>query len=83
MVSEEPISENNSTNFQFTQGPLSFTHPTEQFKIWKNEVEGRYIRIFIKGNQKVLSLAEVEVFGELLWAAGEKENVAFKKLAVQ
>ncbi len=78
MVSERPIQENNKVSFQFAQGPLSFTSETEKFKTWKNNVEGRYVRIFIEGTG-ILSLAEVEVFGQPI----KNTNVAWGKAVTQ
>lgn len=63
MVSESPISANSTTANQYAQGPLSFTSATETNKSLKKNTAGRYVRIFIPGNTKVLSLAEVEVVG--------------------
>lgn len=64
MVSETPIAANSTGSNQFVTGPLSFGSAAETFKSLKGNARGRYVRIFLTSNTpRVLSLAEVEVFG--------------------
>ncbi|XP_073714859.1 uncharacterized protein [Misgurnus anguillicaudatus] len=44
-------------------------------------MEGRYLNVFIPGNDKILSMCEVEVFGELSPSNHEMENGYPKNLA--
>lgn len=66
MASETSISAN-STNQStlFTNGPLSFTSASQANMTLSGNKKCRFIRIFIPGSIKILSLAEVEVFGKL------------------
>ncbi len=63
MVSESPISANSTTENQFISGAHSFTAADQTSLILEGNIKGRYVRIFLPGNKKVLSLTEVEVFG--------------------
>ena len=46
-----------------------------------NPILGRYVRVYIPGNNKILTLSEVEVYGEL--QGEENENVALLKPTTQ
>ncbi len=61
MVSESPITANSTTANQYMPGPLSFNSAGEASKSLKKTARGRYVRIFIAGDNNILSLAEVEV----------------------
>ncbi|MEZ5040728.1 MAG: discoidin domain-containing protein [Saprospiraceae bacterium] len=64
MVSETPITANNTVagTGQVVVGPFDFKDGSERSQSWSIDSKGRYIRIFIPGPSKILSLAEVEVF---------------------
>lgn len=62
MVSEEPITETSTTEHQFGEGPMSFTAVTEASITINGYARGRYVRIFIEGDEKILSLSEVQVY---------------------
>ena len=63
MVSENPISGNSTTQDQFVGGAHSFTSGDHPSMILEGNKRGRYVRIFLKGDGKPLSLTEVEVYG--------------------
>ena len=63
MVSEEPITENSTINHQYMQGPQRFMIPTSFMKSWSVNARGRFVRVFIEGEQ-ILSIAELEVMGK-------------------
>lgn len=67
MVSEQAITGcDTASQFQFkTGGSLSFTNSSQSNITLDGNKKGRYVRIFIQGNTKTLSLAEVEVFGQI------------------
>ena len=81
MVSEEPITANSTTKQQYVPGPLKFNSADESSMPLQNNARGRYIRIFISG-KKILSLAEVEVFGKPV-ETNSPTNVAKGKTARQ
>lgn len=68
MVSERPITANSTTANQFIQGPLDF-NTGEASQTFEGQARGRYVRIFISGNNKILSLAEVKVMAGSPFAA--------------
>ncbi|XP_031431792.1 uncharacterized protein LOC105906721 [Clupea harengus] len=47
---------------------------------WDKGVEGRYVNVFLPGNNKLLTLCEVEVYG---YPAPDGENVALRGKATQ
>ena len=63
MVSEDPITANSTSLFQFTTGAQSFASASNPSMTLTGNKKGRYVRVFIPGDKKVLSLAEVEVKG--------------------
>ena len=63
MVSEDPIAATSTSLFQFTTAAQSFTNPTIPSMTIVGNKKGRYVRVFIQGDKKTLSLAEVEVRG--------------------
>lgn len=63
MVSKTPIKGNNKKQNQFQTGEHSFTTGAQPSMILNGDRTGRYVRIFISGENKFLSLAEVKVFG--------------------
>lgn len=64
MVSENPISANSTTQNQYDAGPHAFTTSGHPSMILNSNKKGRYVRIFISGKNKVLSLAEVQVYAK-------------------
>lgn len=62
MVSDEPI-EANSTTANVLSGPHSLTSKENLHMDITCDKKGRYVRLFLKGSQEPLSLAEVQVFG--------------------
>lgn len=66
MASEHPITTNSTEGqFQFISGgALSFNNGSQSSMTLEGNKKCRYIRIFIPGSIKILSLAEVEIFGQ-------------------
>lgn len=62
MVSDEPIDEVSTTEHQYANRHFSFTSQGEKFKSINGNKTGRYVRIFIEGDNKALTLTEVEIF---------------------
>lgn len=66
MASEKAITANSTDNAMlFKNGPLSFKSGSEASMTLEGNKKCRYIRICIPGNIKILSLAEIEVYGQL------------------
>ena len=63
MGAESPITANSTTESQLTDGPHSFTSAQQPSMNLSLNKRARYIRVFIPGDKKVLSLAEFQVFG--------------------
>lgn len=66
MAAEHAITANSTEGqFQFKSGgALSFSNDSQSSMTLEGNKKCRYIRIFIPGNIKILSLAEVEIFGQ-------------------
>ncbi len=86
MVSENPIAANSTTENQFIGGAHQFTTVKHPSMILDGKKRGRYVRIFIPGENKVLSLTEVEVFGTPVLemnCAGSRTGAKVKFLSKQ